>query len=128
MIGMQELKNDRQLVNTIDWTMTPEKAIEMYLEWGTGWIRGNDFVSYMGQESVYFVIYDWEDPPCVTLLRRTTAGAEEIAKVEVPRELFDKAIEEDGHRPGVGVHRLNRELMEWVCAAIGGSSMDYSIH
>ena len=64
---LEELKADRDLVNQIDWSMTQEKAIEMYLEWGTGWIRGHDFVSTMGQESVYFVPYDWLRPARVTL-------------------------------------------------------------
>ena len=124
MLTLEELKADRKLVNKIDWNMTQEKAIEMYLEWGTGWIRRHDFVSTMGQESIYFVLYDWLKPPRVTLIRRTTAGADEIAEVEVPENLFIKAWREDGDRPGVGVHPLNKELKEWVCKAIDGPPLD----
>ena len=127
MLTFEELKADRILVNKIDWDMTPEKAIEMYLEWGTGWVRGNDFVSTMGQASIYFVLYDWLTPPRVTLIRRTTAGAEEIAEVEVPEDLFMKAWKEDGDRPGVGVHSLNHALKEWVCGAIDGPPLDNSL-
>ena len=120
MLSEQELKANRRLVNEIDWSMTPEKAIEMYLEWGTGWIRGNDFVSSQDQESIYFVLYDWEeDPTQVTLVRRTVEGAEDIAKVEVPPELFIQAAKDDGYKPGVGVHPLNRQLKEWVCNSLG---------
>ena len=105
MLNLNELKEDRRLVNEIDWEMTPDKAIEMYLEWGSGWIRGHDFVSSPDQESVYFVLYDWEENlPQVTLLRRNVEGAEEIAKVEVPADLFYEAAREDGYRVGVGVH------------------------
>ena len=127
MLTLEKLKADRDQVNKIDWNMTPEKAIEMYLEWGTGWIRGNDFVSTMGQESFYFVLYDWLRPHRVTLIRRTTAGADEIAEVEVPEDLFMKAWQEDGDRPGVGVHPLNQELREWVCKAVDGPSLDNSL-
>ena len=127
MLTLEELKADRDLVNKIDWNMTQEKAIEMYLEWGTGWVRGNDFVSTMGQESFYFVLYDWLRPPRVTLIKRTTAGADEIAEVEVPEDLFMKAWQEDGDRPGVGVHPLNHELREWVCKAVDGTSLDNSM-
>jgi hypothetical protein len=127
MMTLDELKADRKLLNQVDWSMTQEKAIEMYLEWGTGWVRGNDFVSTMGQESVYFVLYDWQSPPRVTLIRRTTAGAEEIAEIQVPEHLFMKAWKEDGDRPGVGVHTLNQELKEWVCKAIDGPPLDNSI-
>ncbi|MEN8190584.1 MAG: DVU0772 family protein, partial [Thermodesulfobacteriota bacterium] len=121
MLSVNELRNDRTLVNRIDWAMTPEKAVEMYLEWGTGWIRGNDFVSSDTDESYYFVIFDWEtDPPVVTLLHRTLDGAEELAKIEVPEELFLASCLEDGKRPGGTVHPLNRKLKEWVNGLIKG--------
>jgi len=128
MLTTQELKTNRELVNKVDWNMTQEKAIEMYLEWGTGWSRGNDFVSHMGQESIYFVLYDWEKPSQVTLIRRTTEGAEEIAKVEVPPEMFQVASKADGYKPGVGVHPLTDELKQWVCDAIQGPPLDYFVH
>lgn len=105
--------------------MTPEKAVEMYLEWGSGWTRGNDFVASADDESYYFVLFDWEtDPPVVTLLHRTLEGAEELAKVEVPKELFDAACLEDGMRPGGTVHRLNRKLKEWVNELIHGPAIE----
>jgi len=125
MLNTEQLKADRNLVNRIDWTMTPEKAIEMYLEWGTGWIRGHDFVSNHGQESIYFVIYDWESPQA-TLIRRSMREAVEIAKVPVPFDLFQQASHEDGYRPGVGVHPINRPLQEWLCKAVDGPPLDYS--
>jgi hypothetical protein len=119
MLSEKELKANRRLVNEIDWDMTPEKAIEMYLEWGTGWIRGNDFVSSQDQESIYFVLYDWEEnPTVVTLVKRTVEGAEDIAKLEVPADLFHQASDEDGYKPGVGVHPLNQPLKEWLCNSL----------
>ena len=124
MLSEKELKANRRLVNEIDWGMTPEKAVEMYLEWGTGWIRGNDFVSSQDQESIYFVLYDWEEEPtCVTLVKRTVEGAEDIAKLEVPPELFHQASKDDGYHPGVGVHALNQSLKEWVCDSLGSCSL-----
>ena len=126
MLSVSQLQQDRALVNSIDWAMTPEKAVEMYLEWGTGWIRGNDFVSSADDESYYFVIFDWEnDPPLVTLLHRTVEEVEELAKIEVPKELFDASCKEDGKRPGGTVHRLNRNLQEWVNSLIKGPEIDY---
>jgi len=123
MLNIRELKENRQLVNEINWEMTPDKAIEMYLEWGTGWIRGHDFVSSADQESVYFVLYDWEeDPPVVTLLRRSVDEVEEIAKIEVPADLFYQAAKDDGYRVGVGVHPLNKALKEWLNNAIHGAA------
>ncbi len=126
MLSVKQLKKDRTLVNNIDWAMTPEKAVEMYLEWGTGWIRGNDFVSSADDESFYFVIFDWEtDPPVVTLLHRTLEGADELAKIQVPQELFDASCKEDGYRPGGTVHPLNLKLKEWVNSLIHGPAVEF---
>ncbi|MCP3892060.1 MAG: hypothetical protein GY702_24800 [Desulfobulbaceae bacterium] len=118
MLNFNQLKRNRNLVNDIDWSMTPDKAVDMYLEWGSGWTRGHEFVSYQNQESVYFVVYDWETPPQVTLVKRTHEGAEDIAKMTVPKDLFDHAVKEDGYRPGIGVHPLSKPLKDWVCKAI----------
>ncbi len=126
MLDVRQLQADRTLVNSIDWAMTPEKAVEMYLEWGSGWTRGNDFVSSAHDESYYFVLFDWEtDPPVVTLLHRTLEGADELAKIQVPQELFEASCREDGYRPGGTVHTLNRKLKEWVNDLIHGPAIGH---
>lgn len=126
-MDLLELRENRGIVNQIDWSMTPEKAVEMYLEWGTSWVRGNDFVSGAGDRSVYFVIYDWEKEPCATLISRTIEGAEEIARVTVPLELFTASWKDDGWRPGGTVHPPNRALKKWLCEQIGGPPLDWSM-
>lgn len=120
MLNINQLKQNRGLVNSIDWQMTPEKAVDMYLEWGSGWIRGHDFVKNSSDESIYFVLFDWETPPQATLIRRTMAGAEEIAKLSVPENLFNQACSEDGMRPGGTVHRINHPLIQWLSKQING--------
>lgn len=119
MWNLEELREHREVLDRIDWEMTPEKAVETYLEWGTGWSRRGDFVSYAGQESYYFVIYDWEQPPQVTLLRRDTGGVEEIAKFEAPPALVHKCVDEGGRKPGVGVYAANEALTDWLKTALG---------
>jgi len=119
MLGMEELKIHREIVDRIGWERTPEEAVETYLEWGTGWTRKDDFVRYPGQEALYFVIYDWEKPAQVTLIRRTMKEADEIAKIPAPPEMVSKACEDSGHKPGVGVHALSDELKAWLKEALG---------
>lgn len=119
MWGLDELKTHREIVDNIDMEMTPEKAVETYLEWGTGWSRKKDFVRYPGQETLYFVIYEWEKPPRVTLIRRDTRGVEEIAQFEAPPELVRQSIEEAGRKPGVGVYPPNEPLKEWLRGLLG---------
>ncbi len=120
MYSLEELKAARDLVNRIDWTMTPEKAVDVFLEWGAGWTRGNDFARSGDEEAIYFVVYDWEEPPKVTMIRRSSKEVEELAKIEVPRELFEASIAEGGRKAGVGVYPLNRELQRWVSDLLDG--------
>ncbi len=127
MLNLDQLRRNRNLVNDIDWTMTPEKAVEMYLEWGTGWVRGNNFVASAGDESVYFVIYDWEKQPYATLIKRTVEGAEEIAKIPIPEELFISSWKDDGVRPGGTVHPPNEDLKKWLNEKIDGPPLDWSV-
>ncbi|MBU1640764.1 MAG: hypothetical protein KKG53_09800 [Proteobacteria bacterium] len=126
MLTLSQLQSDRKLLNKIDWHMTPEKAVEMYLEWGTGWIRGNDFVASAHDESYYFVLFDWE-APLVTLIKRTMKGSEELAKVPVPPELFEAAWKDDGIRPGGSVHKLNNDLKKYLENILHGPPVDFSI-
>jgi len=119
MWDLEELKKHREVLDIIDWDMTPEKAVETFLEWGTGWTRKDDFVRYAGQESLYFVIYDWERPHQVTLIRRSVREADEIAKVPVPEQMVLSAIHEAGRKPGVGVYAITSELKDWLQRELG---------
>ncbi|GLI35515.1 DVU0772 family protein [Desulforhabdus amnigena] len=118
MLNLEELKSRRDLVDRFDWEMTPETAVETYLEWGTGWARKDSFVRHAEQESYYFVIYDWEEPLQVTLVRIDTQNSEDIAKIQAPRELIERAINEAGRKPGVGVYAINDELKDWLKKAL----------
>jgi hypothetical protein len=119
MWGLEELKGYREIIDRIDWEMTPEKAVESYLEWGTGWSRKGEFVQYPGQESLYFVIFDWEEPPQVTLIQRSMREAVEIAKIPAPPGMISNAVSDAGRKPGVGVCAISAELRQWLQAALG---------
>ncbi len=111
---LKELKGHQEVIAQLDLEMTPEKAIETFLEWGTGWARKDDFVRYVGQESYYFVIYDWEQPLGLTLIRRNMEGMEELARIEAPPDLIEEAIAQGGRKPGVGVYAINEPLKDWL--------------
>ena len=127
MMGLKQLQQQRKLVNEIDWNMTPERAVSMYLEWGTGWKDNDEVVSSAGDQSLYFVLYDWEKNPGVTLIRRTLEGAEEIAWISVPLGLFEDSCREDGKRPGGTVHPPNEKLKKWLNDILGGPPLDMSV-
>lgn len=119
MWGLEELRVHREIVDRLDWEMTPELAVETYLEWGTGWARKDKFVRFPDQEALYFVIYEWEKPAQVTLIRRTMKEADEIAKIYVPEDMVARAVEAGGHKPGVGVYAITEELEQWLKKELG---------
>jgi hypothetical protein len=118
MWDLDELKKQRDIVEAINWEMTPESAIETYLEWGTGWSRKDSFMSHSDQESYYFVVYDWETPLSVTLIRRDVRDVDELAKIQAPEELIRSAIDEGGRKPGVGVYAISAPLKGWLREAL----------
>ncbi|MGC9196471.1 MAG: DVU0772 family protein [Syntrophobacteraceae bacterium] len=119
MWGIEDLKTHREIIDRLDWEMTPERAVETYLEWGTGWARRDQFVRFADQQALYFVIYDWEKPPQVTLIRRTMKEADEIAKIPAPADMVQRAIKAGGRKPGVGVYAITEELEQWLKEELG---------
>ncbi|WP_448384032.1 DVU0772 family protein [Desulfosoma sp.] len=119
MMDEEALKNRRDLLAEIDWDMTPERAVETYLEWGTGWSRKGHAATVPGQESLYFVVYAWEEPPQATLVRRNSQEMEEVAKIPVPDSMVRGIVEREGRKPGVGVYALSDDLKQWLQDRLG---------
>ena len=70
MNPLDKIKNNDELVNSIDWDMTPEEAVRLYLEWGNNWARGNYVIRSKNDETHYFVVNTWKDHPVIYLIRR----------------------------------------------------------
>jgi len=111
MMNLRDIRNNTSLVNDIDWHMTPEEAITLYLEWGNNWshrrmIKSKDDVSH------YFVLNSWEDPPRVFFIRRNTEGAEELASIDLPDPIRQRFLESIGHHKGVW--GLTEDVRGWL--------------
>lgn len=86
----------------IDWGLAPEDAVTMYLEWGNNNWRGERGpVRSKSDESVYFVVDAWEDPPLIRLIRRNSEESRELASFPLPPDLLTAWREENGHARGV---------------------------
>jgi hypothetical protein len=111
MLTLEELKKDRALINSIDWDMTPEMAVRLYLEWGNVWTPGEGRrhrVSSKSDYSVYFVVNCWERPYYIYLIRRNSQDAVELAKFELP-EKFEKPVCQLK-----GMYAVEGELRDWL--------------
>jgi hypothetical protein len=102
----------------IDWEMTPEEAVTLYLEWGN-----NSFhvrhkpVTSKKDFSMYFVVNTWTGTPEATLVRRNFEEAVELARVPLPAHLARVFMEEIGGNKGVyaPTEPIKRWLRETQC-------------
>jgi len=109
MLNLEELKAERDLVESINWEMTPEEAVRLYLEWGNNWARGDGYVIRSDTDySVYFVVNCWSKPYYIYLIKRNSSEAVELAKFELPKE-FEKPVCELK-----GVYALDADLKAWL--------------
>jgi hypothetical protein len=116
MLNLEELKKNTDLIDQINWDMTPEEAVRLYLEWGNNWARGDGYVIRSADDySYYFVVNCWSEPYYIYLIRRNSEEAVELAKFELP-DNFQKPVCELK-----GVYALEGELKDWLKKELGVS-------
>ncbi|MGA6926966.1 MAG: DVU0772 family protein [Desulfosarcina sp.] len=101
MMNLEEIKRDKDLVNSIDWEMTPEEAVRLYLEWGNNWARGNYVIRSKEDVSHYFVVNTWKEEPVIYFIRRNSDEAVELAKIRMPGDLKKRFMHAHGTHKGV---------------------------
>ena len=112
MLTLEEIKQDLELVNAIDWNMTPEEAVRLYLEWGNNWASGNYVIRSKEDVTVYFVINTWDKIPVVYLIRRNSEQAVELAKINLPAKLKSRFLDSIGHNKGV--YAIDSDVKRWL--------------
>ncbi|MBW1887119.1 MAG: hypothetical protein JRI52_02045 [Deltaproteobacteria bacterium] len=112
MMRLEDIRNNLDIINAIDWEMTPEEAVTLYLEWGNNWTHGKNMIRSKNDVSHYFVVNTWDDPPKVYLIRRNSEEAVEMAVIDIPDKLRDQFLESVGNNRGV--YSINQELRTWL--------------
>ena len=111
-MNFREIKENFDLINSVDWEMTPEEAIALHLEWGP--LRSQAYYNSRdnNNETVYFVINTWKRPPILTLVRRRGFDSEELGNFRLPQNL------ETGFMKGIGqykgVYAVEGEVRDWL--------------
>lgn len=101
MMDLNELRKRRELLSVIDWDMTPEDAVMLYLEWGNNPAAGRRKIISKNDVSLYFVVNTWENPPKIYLIRRNSDEAVEMAKLDMPETLQETFLHSVSHLRGV---------------------------
>ncbi len=117
MMTIPEIRNNRQLLNDIDWNMTPEEAVRLYLEWGNNWARGNYVIRSKDDVSHYFVVNTWKEKPVLFLVRRNSEIAEDLARIELPHPIAERFMQSVGYNKGV--YAVDGELRQWLQQELG---------
>ena len=112
MMELDDIRNNLEVINMIDWDMTPEEAVTLYLEWGNNWTHGKNFIKSKNDVSHYFVVNTWDDPPRIYLIRRNSEEAIELATIFMPEELKNRFLESVGHNKGV--YAINDDVRAWL--------------
>jgi len=112
MMTLEDIRNDRALLNSIDWSMTPEEAVTLYLEWGNNTAHGRKMVKSKKDVSYYFVVNTWDEPPKIYLVRRNSDEAVDLAAIELPPHLRKRFAETVARRKSV--YGLTPEVREWL--------------
>jgi hypothetical protein len=109
---LNHMRQDNDLLNAIDWDMTPEEAVRLYLEWGNNWAGGNYVIRSKDDMTYYFVVNTWEGSPIIYLIRRNSEDAVELARIEMPRDLQNRFMASIGHNKGV--YSIDGEVKQWL--------------
>ena len=109
---LSELKKNNDILNSIDWDMTPEEAVRLYLEWGNNWARGNYVIRSKDDVSFYFVLYAWDDSPVIYLIKRNSEEAVELAEIKIPKALQKRFLHDIGNNKGL--YPVEGRIKEWL--------------
>ena len=112
MMSIEEIKANTEVMNAIDWAMTPEEAVTRYLEWGNNWSHGKNLVRSKTDVAYYFVVNTWDDPPKIYLVKRNSEEAVELAAIDLPHPLRDRFLK--GISRSKGVYAINEEIRAWL--------------
>ena len=112
MMHLKELRQKKDITYLIDWDMTPEEAVTLYLEWGNNWAHGKNLIRSKKDVSHYFVVNSWDDPVSIYLIRRNSENAEEIAQINMPEKLKKAFLDSVGHNKGV--YAIDDNIKQWL--------------
>ncbi len=112
MTELDKIRQNPDLLDAIDWEMTPEEAVRLYLEWGNNWASGNYVIRSKGDETLYFVVSTWKEPPMIYLIRRNSEEAKEIAAIQIPESIKPEFSKEYGNLKGV--YAVEGAVKRWL--------------
>jgi len=109
---MEDIRENSEIMDCLNLEMTPEKAVALYLEWGSSWAHGRDFARSASDVSCYFTLDAWKTPAKIVLVRQSMAEDAILGEVSVPPDLIARQVASWGGRKGT--YEIGEELKRWI--------------
>lgn len=115
MLTWEQLGQRRDIIEQIDWELTPALAFEAFqIKEAEGWRHR------AWSEAYYFYLSVWQGERKVYLVRRSLKQSEEIASAPVPAQLLEElAASRAGQEMPRGQIALNQAVIEWLRQELG---------
>ncbi|MCB2188861.1 MAG: hypothetical protein KQJ78_20775 [Deltaproteobacteria bacterium] len=115
MLTWDELKQNREIINSIDWEVTPREMFEAYQLKSPGNWKYRSL-----PEVCYFYLSSWRGENKVILMKRGYVHSEEIAEAPAPPELVAAAVAKfEGEDLPRGQLPLDEPLRTWLQKELG---------
>lgn len=102
----------------IDWNLSPEIAVTLYLEWGNNnWHAEHPPVRSSSDVATYFVVDNWQEPVMVRLVRRNSEEATDLISFPLPEPYLSEFKSEYGSLKAIYEPMPN--IKEWLKAEMG---------
>ena len=115
MLDLTELKTRKDIINQIDWDITPQEAFETYQ------IKSiNAWKKRSLPDLYYFLIYVYKGQAKVLLIKRSLKDSEEIADIAVPESLVSACVaSQGGDQAPHGQYFLDEPIRSWIKKELG---------
>ena len=102
----------------IDWNLSPEHAVTMYLEWGNNdWQSEYPPVRSKTDVSTYFVVDTWGEVPIIRLVQRNSEQADDLLVFPLPERFLVGFYAENGKNKGI--YTPTDDIKAWLRAELG---------
>ncbi len=100
MMGLEELRERKDILMQIDWELTPLEAVEMF-DHRAGGLKSRLQVRSQNQKHYFFCVDNWQETPRVVLKERSVKKSRVIAQISAPQELLEECLRQYGGRQGL---------------------------
>lgn len=100
MMGLEELRERKDILVHIDWELTPLEAVEMF-DHRAGGLKSRLQVRSYKEKHYFFCVDNWQEKPRLVLKERSVKQSRTIAELEAPKDLLEECIFQYGGRQGL---------------------------